>query len=358
MNYVQSLWNRRHQDFGEAQMAKFRQLASRNVVSAFVAAALSLVGKAQAVPLTIGPVEQVNVRSSTIVVLGQTYHVGSGTSVINKVAGSHASLRLIAPGTFVVIDGTESAAGISTVQSVGILSQQNVPGATQLLVTGIVSSVSSTGRVRIGKLTVDVNATLTNDSQRVAVGDLIQVSGTQPNPSGLFLAQGIGGSGLSAAGIGGSGSVANGIGGSGATAAGIGGSGSVANGIGGSGATAAGIGGSGSVANGIGGSGATAAGIGGSGSVANGIGGSGATAAGIGGSGSVANGIGGSGATAAGIGGSGSSAKGIGGSGSIANGIGGSGATAAGIGGSGSVANGIGGSGATAAGIGGSGSSV
>ena len=256
-------------------MAKFRRLASRSVVSAFVAAALSLVGKAEAAPLTIGPVEQVDVRSSTIVVLGQTYHVGPSTSVINEAAGGHSSLSSIAPGTFVVIDGAESAAGGAKVQSIGILSQQNVPGATQLLVTGIVSSAASTGQVRIGKLTVDVNATLTDDSQRVAVGDLIQVSGTQPNPSGLFLAQGIGGSGLSAAGIGGSGP----------TTQGIGGSGSLAAGIGGSGVTAAGIGGSGPSTKGIGGSGPTTQGIGGSGSLANGIGGSGVTAAGIGGSG-------------------------------------------------------------------------
>ena len=226
-------------------MAKFRQLASRSVVGAFVAAALSLVGKAHAAPLAIGPVEQVNVRSSTIVVLGQTYHVSPSTSVINKTAGAHISLASIAPGTFVVIDGTESAAGVATVQSVVTLAQQNVPGATQLLVTGIVSSVSSTGQVRIGKLTVDVNATLTDDSQRIVVGELIQISGTQPNPSGLFLAQGIGGSGLSANGIGGSGVTAAGIGGSGLSAAGIGGSGLSANGIGGSGTSAKGIGGSG-----------------------------------------------------------------------------------------------------------------
>ena len=266
-------------------MAKFRQLASRGVVGAFVAAALSLVGKAQAAPLAIGPVEQVNVRSSTIEVLGQTYHVGPTALVISKAAAAHISLGSIAPGTFVVIDGTESAAGVATVQSVATLAQQNVPGATQLLVTGIVSSVSSTGQVRIGKLTVDVNATLTDDSQRVAVGQLIQVSGTQPNPSGLFLAQGIGGSGLSAAGIGGSGVAAAGIGGSGLSSNGIGGSGTSTKGIGGSGATAAGIGGSGVTAAGIGGSGLSANGIGGSGTSTKGIGGSGITAAGIGGSG-------------------------------------------------------------------------
>ena len=67
----------------------------------------------------------------------------------------------------------------------------DVPGATQLLVTGVVSSETSTGEVKIGNLVVDVTPTLTSDSQKFTVGGLVQVTGTQPNPNGLFLAQNI-----------------------------------------------------------------------------------------------------------------------------------------------------------------------
>ncbi len=210
-------------------MAKSRQLVARSVIGAFVATTLALAGKVQAAPLAMGPVEQVNVRSSIVVVLGRTYHVGPATSIVSNAARTRVALSSITPGTLVVIDGTESATGAEIVQRIAILPEQNVPGATQLLVTGVVTSATSTGQVRIGKLAVDINATLTDDSQRAWVGELIQAFGTQPNPGGLFLAQ----SAIHVAGIGGSGDTANGIGGSGPSAKG--GSGVTVNGIGGSG---------------------------------------------------------------------------------------------------------------------------
>ena len=286
---------------------------------AFLAGTAGYASDAQAGTLAIGPVEQVNAKSSTLVVLGQTYHLGASAQI--RVAGSAATLGSVTPGTLVVVEGTESARGAVDVHDVVTLAQLNVPGATKLLVTGVVSTVSNVGTIRIGTLNVDISSTLTSDAQTASTGELVQVVGTQPTSRGVFLAQGIEGSG-SANGIEGSGS-ANGIEGSG-TANGIEGSGT-ANGIEGSG-TANGIEGSGT-ANGIEGSG-TANGIEGSGA-ANGIEGSGAAkgiegsgaASGIEGSG-TANGIEGSG-TANGIEGSGA-AKGIEGSGT-ANGIEGSG---------------------------------
>jgi hypothetical protein len=298
---------------------------------------------AQAGALAIGPVQQVNVRSSTLVVLGQNYHLGPAARI--RTANSVIALGSIAPGTLVSIDGTESASGVVDVQDVVVLPQLNVPGATQLLATGVISALSNVGTIRIGGLTVDINATLTSDAQTASVGQLVQVVGTQPNPRGVLLAQSVSlatkiADGASAQGIEGSGA-AVGIEGSGA-AKGIEGSGAAV-GIEGSGA-AVGIEGSGAAV-GIEGSGA-AVGIEGSGAAV-GIEGSG-TAVGIEGSG-AAVGIEGSGA-AVGIEGSGA-AVGIEGSGA-AKGIEGSGA-AVGIEGSG-AAKGIKGSGA-AVGIEGSG---
>ena len=157
-------------------------------VAVFVAAAFA--GTAQAATLAIGPIEQVNLKNSTIVVLGQTYSVGSA-AVLKSQTGSPVTLSSLAPNTLVRIDGSEAASGQSAVSSVTSLPQMDVPGATQLLVTGVVSSQMPTGQVKVGNLIVDVTATMTSDTQKYRVGGLVQITGTQPNPGGLFLAQNI-----------------------------------------------------------------------------------------------------------------------------------------------------------------------
>ena len=162
--------------------------SSAPAVAVFVAAALA--GTAQAATLAIGPIEQVNLKNSTIVVLGQTYQVGPA-AVIKSQTGAPAAINSLTLNTLVQIDGTETSSGQSTVRSVTSLPQMDVPGATQLLVTGVVSSETSTGQVKVGNLFVDVTATMTSDAQKFAVGGLVQVSGTQPNPGGLFLAQNV-----------------------------------------------------------------------------------------------------------------------------------------------------------------------
>ena len=233
--------------------------ASVPAVAAFVAAAL--VGTAQAATLTVGPVEQVNLKSSTLVVLGQTYQIGPSVSLRNQ-AGATETLGALTPDTLVVIDGTETTAGKTTVSSVTTLSQLDVPGATRLLVTGVVSQVTPIGEITVGKLTVDINPTLTSDSQNAAVGELVAITGTQPNEDGLFLAQSVApvnGAGLSASGIRGGGLATYGIRGGGAAAAGIRGGGaavSLKEGIRGGGLATYGIRGGGATAAGIRGGGA------------------------------------------------------------------------------------------------------
>ena len=198
--------------------------ASIPAVAAFVAAAL--VGTARAATLTVGPVEQVNLKTSTLVVLGQTYQIGPSAPLRNQ-AGAAETLGSLTPDTLVVIDGTETKAGKTTVSSVTSLQQIDVPGATRLLVTGIVSKVTLIGEIKVGNLTVDITPTLTSDSQNAAVGELVAISGTQPNEDGLFLAQSVAplnGTGLSTNGIRGGGaavSLKEGIRGGGLAAYGI-----------------------------------------------------------------------------------------------------------------------------------------
>ena len=208
------------------------RMLSRSAVAAFVGAAL--VGTAQAATLTVGPIEHVNLKTSTIVVLGQNYRIDASTLIKNR-AGAVAGLGSLAPYTVVSIGGTETATGQATVTSVTALSEVDVPGATPLLVTGVVSSENAAGQIKVGGLTVDVNATLTSDAPKFAVGNLVEVTGTQPNPGGIFLAQNV----IALAGVSGSGAATDlGVSGSGAkTDFGVSGSGAATDlGVSGSGA--------------------------------------------------------------------------------------------------------------------------
>ncbi len=58
------------------------RVLSRSAVAAIVGAAL--VGTAQAATLTVGPVEHVNLKTATIVVLGQNYHIDASTLIRNR----------------------------------------------------------------------------------------------------------------------------------------------------------------------------------------------------------------------------------------------------------------------------------
>ena len=179
----------------------FVRSAAIPAIAAFVASALA--GPAVAGTLALGPVEQINVKTSTLVVLGQSYHILPTTHLVGS-SGTGVTLDSFAPDTLVVVKGAETASGAVSVTSVTRVPQIDVPGATQLSVMGVVSSESATGQIQIGKLSVDVNSTLTSDKQNFAVGNLVSVTGTQPNPGGLFLAQtvipliGVDGSGKSA----------------------------------------------------------------------------------------------------------------------------------------------------------------
>ena len=339
-------------------MARSEKCASRGILlcaTGLLASAGIYAGSAHAASLAIGPVEQVNLKSSTIVVLGQTYHVGSPAQISDRATGSVVALSSLTPGTLVAVDGTESASGKTAIQNVVRLAGLDVPGATQLLVTGVVSAESKTGQVRIGNLRVDINATLTSDSQQPTVGQLVQIVGTQPTSRGLFLAQGIAGTGQSSNGIAGTGDSTNGIAGTGQSSNGIAGTGASANGIAGTGLSANGIAGTGPSSNGIAGTGASAKGIAGTGLSANGIAGTGLSSNGIAGTGASANGIAGTGLSSNGIAGTGTSAKGIAGTGTSAKGIAGTGLSANGIAGTGLSSSGIAGTGASAQGIAGTG---
>ena len=285
-------------------------------VAAFVFAAISFTNESVASPLAVGAVEQVDLKNSTVVILGQQFHVSAGTLIASQASYPAAiSLTALPQNALVWVDGEERASG-SRVDALIVLPESNVPGASQLLLTGVVSSVSSDGQIRVGKLKVDINQTLSSGGAPVAVGDVVEVAGTQPTAQGVFLAQslvrteGVGGTGrVASLGVGGTGRVATlGVGGTGNAALGVGGTGAVTSGVGGTGKVATlGVGGTGNAALGVGGTGAVTAGVGGTGKVATlGVGGTGNAALGVGGTGAVTAGVGGTGKVATlGVGGTG-----------------------------------------------------
>ena len=208
-------------------------------IAAFVASAL--LGTAQASTLAVGPLDHVDLRASTVTVLGQTYKIAASTSVKNS-EGTPVSLASLAPYAIVSIDGSESANGSATVLSVTSLPQLDVPGATRLFVAGVVTSESATGQIKVGNLNVDINSTLASGAQKFAVGSFVRITGTQPNSGGLFLAQTV----TTSNGIIGGGANSNGIIGGGLKNKGIIGGGASSNGIIGGGVKADGIIGGGS----------------------------------------------------------------------------------------------------------------
>ena len=315
-----------------SQPRRSRSHGNTLCAAAIILAAVAHFNDSSAAPLAIGAVEQIDLRNSSVVVLGQRFHVGPDTLVTSQASyPNRVSLATMPRNALIWVDGEGRADGTTRVDELVILPESNIPGASQLLVTGVVRAVSNDGRIRVGRLDVDITATLSSGNSQISVGDFVEVNGTQPLSQSVFLAQ----SATRAQGVGGTGANALGVGGTGANALGVGGTGKVALGVGGTGANALGVGGTGKVALGVGGTGANALGVGGTGKVTLGVGGTGANALGVGGTGKVTLGVGGTGANALGVGGTGKVALGVGGTGANALGVGGTGTVALGVGGTG-----------------------
>jgi hypothetical protein len=325
--------------------------------AAIVLAAISFSNESVASPLAVGAVDRVDLKTSSVVVLGQQFQVGAATLVTTEASYPRpVSLADVPQTALVWIEGEEKTSGAVSVAAVIVLPESYVPGASQLSLTGIVSGISSDGQIRVGKLKVDITQTLGSNSAPIAVGDLVEISGTQPAAQGVLLAQSL----VRADGVGGTGNAVAGVGGTGNVALGVGGTGNItALGVGGTGRAVAGVGGTGNVALGVGGTGnVTALGVGGTGRAVAGVGGTGNVALGVGGTGNVtALGVGGTGKAVAGVGGTGNVALGVGGTGNVTTlGVGGTGKAVAGVGGTGNVALGVGGTGnVTTLGVGGTG---
>ena len=227
-----------------------------------------------------GPVESINAKNGTVVVLGQKLSIKlpEGVTVGDQVS-VYGKMR---------DDGTLT---ISELTSQGVY----VPGASHVVLTAVVQQVrASIGRAKIGGVDVDLTSVSAADgATSVVSGTVVQISGTQPSSHGVVLADALVGGGVSSNAIVGGGVNANAIVGGGINAnAIVGGGGAKPNAIVGGGVSAKAIVGGGTKANAIVGGGISAnAIVGGGGAKPNAIVGGGVSAKAIVGGGISANAI-------------------------------------------------------------------
>src|SRR5262245_26158809 len=175
-------------DYGECRTMKIRARISlhRCVLTSLFVAAASFSSLASADPLAIGTIEKIDRANATITVLGQKYSVGSAKLIAGKKSFSAITgAQLLSPEAVVWIDCELTRDGKAKVATVNVLPERNVPGATQVYVTGVVSSVSLTGKVKIGSLTIDTTPIV---GASLKAGDTAEFLGTQPVPNGVFVA--------------------------------------------------------------------------------------------------------------------------------------------------------------------------
>jgi len=127
----------------------------------------------------VGPVEAVNPAKGFAIVLGQ------------KISTSAAADLIVGDTVFVVGDlKSDGSILVKGIQDAGVY----VPGATNVLLTGVVQKVdSAVGRVSVSGLSIDLTSIDVSQSLALSKGSTVQIAGTQPVNGGLVLANGISG---------------------------------------------------------------------------------------------------------------------------------------------------------------------
>jgi hypothetical protein len=144
--------------------------------SAFAIDSSSLVAFHSDSPVVLaGPVASIDFENGTFSSLGQS--VAMAGSIINS----------LKEGDFVAVSGSIAGAGLINADNVVLTGIQYVPGATEVFVTGIPTSVNySLGTAEIGGLNVNYTSSLGGDGFE-GIGAAITVIGTQPMIGGVML---------------------------------------------------------------------------------------------------------------------------------------------------------------------------
>jgi hypothetical protein len=126
-------------------------------------------------PLLAGPVDSIDWRDGSFTSVGQT---------VTFAGERFGSLRV---GDFVTVSGSIAGAGIISADYVEVSGEPYVPGATEVFVTGVPSSVDyGLGTARIGNLTVDYTPSL-GGAGFGGIGAAVSVIGIQPARGGIML---------------------------------------------------------------------------------------------------------------------------------------------------------------------------
>ena len=122
----------------------------------------------------VGPVAAVNVE------------LGSFSSLGQSIMTSDEMLNQLNIGDLVSVQGSVAGPGWLYADSITISADQYVAGATEVFVTGILSSIdASTGAATLGDLQVDYTSSLSTGS--MPAGILWSFRGTQPGNRGMML---------------------------------------------------------------------------------------------------------------------------------------------------------------------------
>jgi hypothetical protein len=122
-----------------------------------------------------GPVDSISVKDGSFLSLGQRVFVPGD---------AYSGLQL---GDYVMVSGRVTGAGTIEADTVIQTGQRYVPGASEVFVTGIPTSVDSRfGTAKIGELKVDYTSSLAG-SDFEGIGAAITVIGTQPALGGVMI---------------------------------------------------------------------------------------------------------------------------------------------------------------------------
>jgi hypothetical protein len=137
-----------------------------------------------------GPVERISYETSQITVLGQIYIVDSHTTIVETAERTARSLTLgqIRLGRFIAVEGN-SKTSPTHANKITLANAEYVPGATPVFVAGAIDQAPNLlGRIMIGKLEIDVSSAAPEVVSAIRIGNHIEVTGIQPSPKGLVIA--------------------------------------------------------------------------------------------------------------------------------------------------------------------------
>ena len=137
-----------------------------------------------------GPVEKVSADLMQVTVLGQTYLIDTQTVFssngvrLSKLAAS----RTLFAGGLVSIE-SQTQTGPQKAWLVTVSALPYVPGGTPVFIGGLVEqNDAELGILKIGGLSVDISATPPEELAGLKVGTYVEISGTQPLPQAMLLA--------------------------------------------------------------------------------------------------------------------------------------------------------------------------